>query len=143
MGTCSSSSCASAARPDNLIPLAQEEESHEPLKQEVEVSAPLAQEVELHMPNEDDTEGDSNELLADLAAVSPAELGYHQMDEIKEDVTICHQMDADMLSNTTAELGEVFNEDNIVPRDAASNTAAVLTSRSTSPTTANSAVVLL
>merc|ERR1712215_52852 len=52
---------------------------------------------------------------------------------------IVPKVDADMISTATAELGEVFDEDNIVPWEAASNTAADLTSRSTSPTTDNSA----
>merc|ERR1711888_198445 len=111
-------------------PLAQEVEQHEPLEQEMGLHEPPDQEVEPHEDRsllfsdilhrdlepaqttreeenasyEEDSEGDSIELLAALAAVSPTQLGYRPMDgdlpantEVEEVVPICHQLDIDMI----------------------------------------------
>ena len=71
--------------------------------------------------SEEDHEGDSIALLADLAAASPTEFGNQQMygdlpnnTKTEEDVPICHQLDIDMIDTATAELGEVNDEHDIV-----------------------------
>ena len=62
--------------------------------------------------DEEDNEGGSITLPADVAAVFPAELGYYYMDgdspnntAMEVDVPITQELDTDMIATETSELG--------------------------------------